>query len=125
MNASFDPSFKSPPLARDFTSRSPGVDIAILRKHSDGGVTFLVRMRNGARSERHDHPGGEETYLLGGQLRVDRRVDASRRPLPDVVLSPGDYLYVPAGEVHEGIAEGEGTTLLVIAPGGVVVNSRP
>jgi quercetin dioxygenase-like cupin family protein len=78
-------------------------------------------MSNGARAERHEHPGGEETYILRGGLRVDRRVDANGQPLPDAILCAGDYLYVLPGEIHEGVAEGvEGALLLVVAPGGVV-----
>jgi len=102
-----------------FVSRSPGVELAVLRQHPDGGMTFLFRMEQGARSERHEHPGGEETYLITGKLRIDRRVDANGQPAPDVVLSAGEYVFVPPNEVHEGFAE-EATTFLVVAPGGIV-----
>ncbi|MDF2691738.1 MAG: hypothetical protein K0S65_121 [Labilithrix sp.] len=94
----------------------------MLRLHHDGGLTFLIRMPKGARAERHGHPGGEETYILSGTLRIDRRVDATERPQPDLRLAAGDYVFVPAGEVHEGFAE-EDTVFLVIAPGGIARSS--
>jgi quercetin dioxygenase-like cupin family protein len=90
-----------------------------LRTHPDGGLTFLVRMEKGGRAERHGHPGGEETYVLSGKLRIDRRVGADEQPRPDVVLAAGDHVFAPLGEVHEGYAE-EDTTFLVVAPGGIV-----
>jgi ribosomal protein L16 Arg81 hydroxylase len=40
-------------------------------------------------------------------------------PAPDLILSPGDYVFVPLGETHEGVAE-EDALFLVIAPGGVI-----
>ena len=112
-----DPSSES---SRVFVQRSPGVEFCVLRVHPDGGLTFLVRMQQGARAERHGHPGGEETYLVSGQLRVDRRVDAAGEPRPDVVLRAGDHLFAPPGEVHEGIADQDNTTFFVIAPGGIL-----
>jgi quercetin dioxygenase-like cupin family protein len=105
---------------RVFLQRSPGVEICVLRVHPDGGLTFLVRMQKGARAERHGHPGGEETYVLSGRLRVDRRVDAAEQPRPDVLLGAGDHLFAPPGEIHEGVAEDDETTFFVVAPGGIV-----
>jgi quercetin dioxygenase-like cupin family protein len=107
---------------RAFLERSPGVEMCVLRMHSDGGLTFLVRMKGGARTERHGHPGGEETYALSGKVRIDRRIDSGEQPQPDVLLVAGDYLFAPPGEIHEGFAE-EDTTFLVIAPGGLVPTS--
>jgi quercetin dioxygenase-like cupin family protein len=104
-----------------FHERSPGVELGILRKHANGGLTFIIRMRGGARAERHGHPGGEETYVFSGRVRIDRRVDAEGQALPDATLAMGDYLFAPPGEVHEGYAE-EDTTFLVVTPGGI---SRP
>jgi quercetin dioxygenase-like cupin family protein len=104
---------------RVFVRRSPGVDISLLRAHADGGVTVLVRMEKGARAERHGHPGGEETYILSGQLRIDRRIGADDGPLPDVLLRAGDHAFIEPGESHEGVAE-ENTTFFVVAPGGIV-----
>jgi quercetin dioxygenase-like cupin family protein len=105
--------------SRVFVERTPGVGICVLRAHPDGGLTFLVRMKKGARAPRHGHPGGEESYLLSGKLRVDRRVAADGTPQPDVDLVVGDHLWAPAGEVHEGLAGEDDTTFLVVAPGGI------
>ena len=106
------------PRRPPFVQRSPGVELGILRMHPGGGLTFLVRMQAGARAERHGHPGGEETYLVSGQLRIDRRVDAEGRPQPDVLLEAGDHLFAPPGEVHEGEALVD-TLFFVVTPGGL------
>jgi quercetin dioxygenase-like cupin family protein len=103
---------------RVFMPRSPGVEICVLRAHPEGGLTFLVRMQKGARAERHGHPGGEETYIVSGRIRVDRRVDADKQPQPDLLLSAGDHFFAPADEVHEGVAEDD-CTLFVVAPSGI------
>lgn len=103
---------------RVFVPRSPGVELCVLRVHPEGGLTFLVRIQKGARAERHGHPGGEETYVVSGRIRIDRRMDAAKQRQPDVLLSAGDYFFAPAGEVHEGFAEDD-CTLFVVAPGGV------
>ena len=103
---------------RVFMPRSPGVEICVLRVHPEGGLTFLVRMQKGARAERHGHPGGEETYIVSGRIRIDRRVDADKQPQPDLLLSAGDHFFAPADEVHEGVAEDD-CTLFVIAPSGI------
>lgn len=104
--------------ARIFVERSPGVELSVLRAHPDGGLTFLIRMQKGARAERHGHPGGEETYILSGKLRIDRRVSAEGEPRPDLLLAAGEYAFAPPGELHEGFVE-EDTTFLVFAPGGI------
>jgi len=46
--------------------------------------------------------------------RIERRVAADGRALPDVALAPGSHLFAEPGEVHEGVAE-EGTEFLVFA----------
>ena len=103
---------------RVFMPRSPGVEICVLRVHPEGGLTFLVRMQKGARAERHGHPGGEETYIVSGRIRIDRRVDADKQPQPDLLLSAGDHFFAPPDEVHEGVAEDD-CTLFVVAPSGI------
>lgn len=87
---------------------APGVELGVLRRHANGGATFLIRMARGAHAPMHDHPGGEETYLVSGKLRIG----------PQLVMA-GEYYYAPPGEVHDGHAE-EDTVLFVVAPGGIV-----
>ena len=61
-------------------SIAEGVEMRMLRISPAGGMTFLIRMQKGACAPLHDHPGGEETYLLEGRLRIQSRLDADRRP---------------------------------------------
>jgi quercetin dioxygenase-like cupin family protein len=100
-----------------FTPIAEGVEMRVLRRH-ERGMTFLIRMRPGAVAPLHEHPGGEETFVLEGRLRIQKRVTAERAPEPDIVLSKGEYAFVPPGEVHAGLAE-EGALFLVVAPGGI------
>lgn len=97
---------------------SAGVAIAELRAHPTAGSTITVKMMQGAIAPRHHHPGGEETYVLSGTLRIQNRRDAAGREQPDIVLSAGSYAYVPPGETHDGLAEKD-TVFLVVAPGGL------
>jgi quercetin dioxygenase-like cupin family protein len=110
----------SPPA---FRPTSPGVELAIVRRTADGGMTFFVRMTRGARAPHHDHPGGEETYMIEGTLRVGHRADADGHPLDDVVLTAGGYLFAPPHERHDGLAETD-ALFFVVAPGGVAPTTR-
>lgn len=106
------------PATRVYVTRSPGVELCVLRSHADRGLTFMIRMAPGARAELHGHPGGEETYVLSGKLHIEQRVSADHQPLPSVALAAGDHLFADPGEVHAGLAEGL-TEFLVFAPGGI------
>ena len=103
---------------RVFAPIASEVGISILRRHPEQGTTFLIRMRKGARAPRHDHAGGEETFVIEGTLRICDCVNGARQPEPDIAISAGDYAFVPPGETHEGIAE-EDCVFFVVAPGGV------
>jgi quercetin dioxygenase-like cupin family protein len=96
-----------------------GVEIRFVRRDPNGGMSLFVRMRKGAHAPRHGHPGGEETCVLSGTLRIEQRSDERGEPLPDLVVSAGDYACVPAGETHEGVAL-EDAVFFVVAAGGVV-----
>ena len=104
----------------EFFPIANGTEMRILRQHEGRGMTFLIRMQPGAVAPRHDHPGGEETYLLEGCLRIAHRRSADGVAQPDIVISTGEYAFAPPGETHDGIAEGP-TLFLVVAPGGVRV----
>lgn len=92
---------------------APGVHFTILREHdpltghAGTGLTLFVRMEKGAKAVHHVHPGGEETYLISGRLRVGSRV-----------LHPGDYLWTAEGEAHDGFAEEE-SLFFVVLPNGL------
>ena len=106
------------PDGSGFHETSPGVALRILRRDAAGGMTFMVRMKAGAHAPLHGHPGGEETYLLEGRLKVCHRVDSGGAALPDVELAPGEYLYAKPGEQHDGFTDTE-TLFFVVAPGGL------
>jgi quercetin dioxygenase-like cupin family protein len=76
---------------------------------SDAESTVLVRMAKGADAQLHNHPGGEETYMVSGKLRVG-----------DHLLGAGDYLWTPPGVAHDGHAE-EDAVFFVVLPAGLRV----
>ena len=85
-----------------------GVEYCGLRSHAaDGGGSFLVRIARGARVPLHDHPGGEEVYVIGGRARIGGRP-----------VKTGDYFWTPPGGTHDLVADEE-TVIFVSAPGGV------
>src|SRR6267143_1636147 len=102
---------------RSWRQISPGVEFCYLRKHDDpagppGGLTFLVHMARGADAQFHVHPGGEETYMVYGKLRVGEHH-----------LVAGDYLWTPPGAAHDGHAEEE-SFFFIVAPGGLKATTR-
>jgi quercetin dioxygenase-like cupin family protein len=101
-----------------FRKIAPGVELSLLRLHEEGGMTFLIRMVKGARAPLHDHPGGEETYMLSGRLRIENRTSLGGTGEADVTLEQGQYAFVPPGETHDGLAL-EDCVFLVVARGGV------
>lgn len=86
-----------------------GVQSCGLRRNDAGGGAVLVKVAKGARVPMHDHPGGEEIYVVSGQAVVD-----------GVTLRAGDYLWTPPGIVHDLRAD-EDTVLFVTTPNGVRV----
>ena len=87
------------------TLATPGVAIKLLRDdRATGASTFLLRFDAGARFPLHDHPGGEEVFVLEGDLQIggDR-------------LRAGDYLYTPPDGKHSVSSEG-GCVLLATTP---------
>lgn len=88
-------------------TEQPGVSVSGLRRNEQGGASFLVRVAAGARVPLHDHPGGEEVYVISGRARIG-----------DVVVETGDYLWTPPGGVHDLEATDE-TVIFVSAPSGV------
>ncbi len=66
--------------------------------------TILLRFDAGASYPNHNHPAGEEAYILEGEIRFG----------PDQ-LNAGDYLYTPPGKTHSVFSR-TGCTLLLVIP---------
>jgi len=87
------------------------VDYRVLRRHAGtaGGITLLLRFAPGADYAAHEHPGGEEYYVLEGTLR-----DGGRD------WPAGSYVWHPPGSVHRPSSR-EGCVVFVHLPAAVVV----
>ena len=74
-----------------------------------GEGAVMVRIPKGARFPLHDHPGGEEVYVVRGRALVG-----------GVTLETGDDLWTPPSGRHDLKAEEE-TVLFVTSPNGTRV----
>ncbi|MBD3298023.1 MAG: cupin domain-containing protein [candidate division Zixibacteria bacterium] len=83
-----------------------GIDLKVLRYDEDQrrAPTMLLRFAPGARYPAHDHPGGEEVFVLEGNIQIG-----------DVDLNAGDYLYTAPGNSHPVRSDG-GCVILVNIP---------
>ena len=100
----------TPPNAdATWNSVAPGIEKRLLRAHADGGGTYVLRFPFAAntRFPAHAHLGGEDLYVLSGQVTVGQRT-----------LSAGDFLWTPLGGVNSVYAVRD-SELLVVAPRGV------
>jgi anti-sigma factor ChrR (cupin superfamily) len=70
---------------------APGVSKKILRydEVTGGEMTLLLKFEPESTYPAHNHPGGEEIFILEGDLRVGREE-----------LGVGDYLYTPPEGKH-------------------------
>ena len=83
----------------------PGVSVQVLRRDkTTGESTSLVRFAPGTKFPAHNHPAGEEIFVLEG----DFTVGAHR-------LTSGDYLYTPPNGKHAASTEG-GCLVIVTLP---------
>jgi len=82
--------------------------ISVISLHYDQlkerSTTILLRFEPGASYPYHNHPAGEEVYVLSGTAIFE-----------NVELSEGDYLYTPPGFRHS-VTTTTGCTLLFIVP---------
>ena len=87
-----------------------GVSLKVLRNDKDSGESAaLVRLEPGASVPAHDHPAGEEVFVLEGDVRIGRHH-----------LKVGDYLYTPPNAKHAAASDG-GCLFLVTLPKPVVI----
>lgn len=66
--------------------------------------SFILKFEAGASYPFHNHPGGEEAFVLEGEVYFN-----------DAKLSKGDYLYTPANFKHAVHTE-SGCEILFIVP---------
>ena len=54
------------------TGATPGIAVKSLRDdRTSGAPTFSLRVDADARVPQHDHPGGEELFVIQGDLQID------------------------------------------------------
>ena len=86
-----------------------GVSLSPLLPNGRGGGSALLRFDPKSKFPAHDHPGGEEVYVIEGSLRVGSHT-----------LQAGDYLWTPPGGIHDAESE-HGCVIFLTAPEGIKV----
>ena len=88
----------------------PGISVKVLRRDTEtGALCSLLRFEPGAVFPAHDHPAGEEVFVLEGEVRIGAHL-----------MKPGDYLYAPPGCIHAASSR-TGCVFLVTLPKPVVI----
>jgi quercetin dioxygenase-like cupin family protein len=82
--------------------------ISVISLHYDQvkqrSTTILLKFEPGATYPYHNHPGGEEIFVLSGEAIIE-----------NVTLSEGDYLYTPVNFKH-AVTTKTGCTMLFVVP---------
>ena len=88
-----------------------GISVKALRRDQRTGraPTFLLRFEPGAKYPYHNHPAGEELFVLAGSCIIE-----------EATLEAGDYLYTPPGLKHS-VRTDTGCTVLFLVPEEVVI----
>src|ERR1041384_5884373 len=86
-----------------------GVQMCGLRQNENGGGAGLLKVAKGARFSTHDHPGGEEVYVVYGRAIIG-----------EITVTQGDYLWTPPDNTHDLKAEEE-TLMFISSPNGIKV----
>lgn len=82
-----------------------GISVKVLRLNEDQRPpSFLIKFEPGASYPYHNHPAGEELFVLKGSCFVN-----------EVQLNAGDYLYTPPDFKHAVKTE-TGCELMLIVP---------
>ena len=83
-----------------------GIFVKILRfdEQEQRPPSFLLKLDPGAKYPYHNHPGGEEIFVLNGTCFIN-----------DQLLAAGDYLYTPPNFKHAVKTE-NGCELMLIVP---------
>ena len=82
--------------------------ISVISLHYDEvkkrSTTILLKFEPGAKYPYHNHPGGEELFVLKGEAILE-----------DVTLNEGDYLYTPVNFKHS-VTTKTGCIMLFVVP---------
>ena len=93
------------PLVEEAVNTS-GIFVKILRfdEQPHRPPSILLKFDAGAKYPYHNHPGGEEIFVMQGTCMVN-----------DTLLNTGDYLYTPPGFKH-AVTTSTGCELMLIIP---------
>ena len=88
-----------------------GISVKVLRfdKANGRAPTFLLKFEPGATYPAHDHPAGEEVFVLEGEVSFGKHH-----------LKAGDYLYTPPWGKH-AVWSKQGCVMLLCVPEEVVI----
>lgn len=94
--------------------KTDGIQVKVLRfdQATERAPTFLLKFDAGASYPNHNHPGGEEVFVLEGEVRFG----------PDQ-LNAGDYLYTPPGAKHPVFSR-TGCGMLFVVPEEVEITGQ-
>lgn len=83
-----------------------GIAVISLRydEAAQRSTTILLKFEAGATYPYHNHPAGEEIFVISGEATLE-----------SATLSSGDYLYTPPGFKHS-VTTKTGCTLLLMIP---------
>lgn len=83
-----------------------GISVKVLRydEQAKRAPSFMLKFEAGSKYPYHNHPGGEEVFVLEGSVYFN-----------DTELFAGDYLYTPKNFKHS-VHTKIGCTLLFIVP---------
>ncbi len=91
--------------------KTSGIYVKILRYDNVAKrpPTFLLKFEAGASYPNHSHPGGEEVFVLEGEVRFG----------PNQLVT-GDYIYTSPGDTHSVFSK-TGCIMLFVVPEEVVI----
>ena len=70
----------------------------------NGSTTILLKFEPGSSYPYHNHPGGEEIFVMEGKVVIE-----------GAELAAGDYLYTPPGYRH-AVQTDTGAVLMLVIP---------
>lgn len=99
-----------------------GISVKVLRFDPEArrAPTILLKFEAGATYPAHDHPGGEEAFVLEGDVTFGRH----RMTAGDYLFTPPGGLFTPPGGKHAVRSE-NGCVILLRVPEEVVILKPP